>query len=72
MRRLGCGIANDARQVTAALADGGIDLADINTTLEDEGIEKFTTSFEGLLRVIGSRRKAFAREVLESLPGSLV
>jgi transaldolase len=72
MRRLGYGIANDAGQVTAALADGGIDLADVNTTLEDDGIDKFTKSFEGLLRVIGKRRKAYAREVLESLPGSLV
>lgn len=72
MRRLGCGIANDAPQVTAALADGGIDLADVSTTLEDEGIDKFTKSLDGLLRVIGNRRKAFAREILESLPGSLV
>ena len=71
-RRLGSGIANDARLVIAALADGGIDLADVNTTLEDEGIDKFTKSFDRLLRRIGDRRKAFAREILESLPGSLV
>ena len=72
MRRLGCGIPNDARQVIAALADGGIDLTDVNTTLEEEGIDKFTKSFDRLLRLIGDRRKAFAREILESLPGSLV
>ena len=72
MRRLGCGIPNAARQVIAALADGGIDLADVNTTLEDEGIDKFTKSFDRLLHLIGDRRKAFAREILESLPGSLV
>jgi transaldolase len=72
MRRLGCGIANDARVVIAALADGGIDLVDVNTTLEDEGIDKFTKSFDRLLRLIGGRRQAFAREILESLPGTLV
>ncbi len=72
MRRLGCGIANDAPQVITALTDGGIDLDDVNTTLEDEGIDKFTKSLDRLLTLIGSRRQAFAREILESLPGSLV
>jgi len=71
-RRLGCGIANDAKQVLDALADGGIDMAEVNRVLEDEGIDKFTKSFEQVLRLIGSARKAFARTVLESLPGSLV
>ena len=71
-RRLGYGLANDAEQVMDALAEGGIDLDDVNRTLEDEGIDKFTKSFDRLLRLIGDKRKAFAREVLESLPGSLV
>ena len=71
-RRLGYGLTNDAEQVMDALAEGGIDLDDVNRTLEDEGIEKFTKSFNRLLRLIGDKRKAFAREVLESLPGSLV
>src|SRR5688572_17933753 len=71
-RRLGYGIANDAEQVMDALAEGGIDLDDVNRTLENEGIDKFTKSFGRLLRLIGDKRKAFAREVLESLPGSLV
>ena len=72
VRRLGCGVANDAREVIAALAAGGIDFDDVNTTLEDEGIAKFTRSFDRLLQLIGTKRKAFAREILESLPGSLV
>jgi transaldolase len=72
MRRLGCGIANDATQVMGALADGGIDLTDVNTTLENEGIDKFTKSLEHVLRLIDDTRKTFARAVLESLPGSLV
>jgi transaldolase len=72
MRRIGCGIANDAKEVIEALAEGGIDLTDVSNTLEDEGIDKFTTSFAHLLRLIGETRKTFARAVLESLPGSLV
>jgi transaldolase len=72
MRRLGCGIANDAKQVMDALAEGGIDLTDVNNTLEVEAVDKFTASFERLMRLIGDTRKAFARAVLESLPGSLV
>jgi transaldolase len=72
MRRLGGGIPNDAPEVIAALADGGIDFADVNRTLENEGIDKFMKSFDRLVRLIGGRRHAFAREILESLPGSLV
>lgn len=71
-RTLGCGIANDARQVMDALAEGGIDLSDVNRTLEDEGIDKFTKSFDNLLELIGETRKTYARAILESLPGSLV
>jgi transaldolase len=71
-RRLGGDIQNDAEQVMAALANGGIDFSDVNRTLEEEGIGKFTKSFDKLLRVIGDKRRALAREVLESLPGSLV
>ena len=71
-RRLGGGIKNDAEQVMEALTAGGIDLADVNRTLENEGIDKFAKSFDRLLQVIGEKRKAFAREALESLPGSLV
>jgi transaldolase len=71
-RTLGCGIANDAKQVMDALAEEGIDLAEVNRTLEDEGIDKFTKSFDNLLQLIGDTRKTYARAVLESLPGSLV
>jgi transaldolase len=71
-RRLGRDIANDAEQVMAALAAGGIDFAEVNRKLEEEGIETFTKSFDQLLRVIAEKRRTFAREVLESLPGSLV
>jgi transaldolase len=71
-RRLGDGLPNDADHVMRALAEGGIDLDDVNRTLEDEGIDKFTRSYNRLLQLIGDKRRAFAREVLERLPGSLV
>ncbi len=71
-RQLGPDIANDSERVLDALARGGIDLADVNRTLEEEGIEKFGNSFDRLMHVIAEKRRVFAREVLESLPGSLV
>lgn len=72
MRKLGSGLANDARRVIDALTEGGLDLADVNRTLENEGIDKFTRSFDNLLRLIGETRKTYARALLENLPGSLV
>ncbi|MGH7627981.1 MAG: bifunctional transaldolase/phosoglucose isomerase [Gemmatimonadales bacterium] len=59
----------DAREVMDALADGGIDFADVNRVLEEEGIEKFAVSFDKLLGVIGGKRKMFAgRTSAETLP----
>jgi transaldolase len=49
-------VADEARRVIDALAAGGIDFADVNRTLEDEGIEKFTTAFDKLLAVIAQKR----------------
>ncbi len=46
----------DARRVMDALAGAGIDFRDVNATLEEEGIEKFVTSFDKLLTVIGEKR----------------
>ena len=45
-----------------ALAKGGIDYADVNRTLEAEGIDKFAKSFEKLMSVIASKRKTLARK----------
>jgi transaldolase len=50
----------DARSVMDALAAGGIDLRDVNRTLEDEGIEKFAKSFKGVLHVIAKKREVFS------------
>ena len=46
----------DARRVMDALTDGGIDFGDVNSTLEEEGIEKFTKSLDRLLNVIAEKR----------------
>jgi transaldolase len=52
----------DAPEVMEALANGGIDFADVNWALEEEGIRKFTVSFDKLLGVIGEKRRRLARE----------
>lgn len=54
---------SSARRVMAALADGGIDFADVNHTLEEEGIEKFVKSFDALLDVIAKKRRALHSSV---------
>jgi transaldolase len=48
--------ATDAARVMDALAAAGIDFDDVNDTLEEEGIQKFTRSFDRLLAAIGERR----------------
>jgi transaldolase len=52
----------DAPEVMEALATGGIDFADVNRVLEEEGIEKFTVSFAKLLGVIREKRSTLAGE----------
>jgi transaldolase len=56
-RTLGEGAAAEARRVMKALADGGIDFADVNHTLEEAGIEKFIKSLDSLLDVIARKRR---------------
>jgi transaldolase len=55
---LGASSADDARHVMDALAAGGIDFADLNRTLEEEGIEKFARSFDAVLGAIAQKRRA--------------
>ena len=59
---LGAGTASDARRVMEALATGWIDFADVNRTLEAEGIEKFAKSFKELLGTIAQRRRVTGQE----------
>jgi transaldolase/glucose-6-phosphate isomerase len=54
---LGSGSAESARHVMEALAAGGIDFAEVNRTLEEQGIEKFTRSFDKLLGAIAHKRR---------------
>ncbi len=53
--------AGEARRVIDALAAGGIDFADVNRTLEDEGIEKFARAFDELRAAIARARRATTR-----------
>jgi transaldolase len=50
----------DAPEVMEALAAGGIDFADVNRVLEEEGIEKFTRSLDKVLGVIREKRSTLA------------
>jgi transaldolase/glucose-6-phosphate isomerase len=54
--------ASEAGIVMERLAAGGVDLADVTHALEDDGIEKFAKSFETLLGVIGTKRKALVSQ----------
>ena len=65
---LGSGSAGDAQAVMDTLAAGGIDLTDVNRTLEEEGIEKFATSFDKLLAAIAQKRRQMSHRAEE--PGS--
>ena len=62
-RTLGEDDATEARRVMKALADGGIDFADVNHTLEEAGIEKFVKSLDALLEVVASKRRALRAEL---------
>jgi transaldolase len=47
-----------AKRVLEAIAEAGVDYDDVVETLEREGVEKFTKSFEELLAGIGEKRDA--------------
>jgi transaldolase len=53
---LGDNTAGEARSVMNELAEAGIDFADVNRTLEDQGIDRFARSFDTLLAAIGRKR----------------
>jgi transaldolase len=57
-RTLNADAAIGARRVMDALANGGVAFAEVNRTLEDEGIEKFVKSFDAALKVIARKRQA--------------
>ena len=47
--------------IMIALDADGIDFADVNRTLEEEGIEKFARSLASSVAVVGKKRKALSR-----------
>ena len=55
------GDVGEARRIMNALSSGGIDFADVNRTLEEEGIGKFTRSLDKLLGVIRDKRNNLTR-----------
>jgi transaldolase / glucose-6-phosphate isomerase len=61
--------AGEAHTIMERLAAGGVDFADVARALEDDGIEKFAQSFETLLGVIASKRKALAAQTPPSHSG---
>src|SRR5689334_5840034 len=56
------GDLDEARDVMGRLSAGGVDLDDITRVLEDDGIEKFAKSYDALIRVIASKRRALAEQ----------
>jgi transaldolase/glucose-6-phosphate isomerase len=51
-----------AQDAMRRLAAGGVELDDITRVLEDEGIDKFVKSYDGLIGVIAGKRKALAEQ----------
>jgi len=49
-----------ARNALAALADAGVDMADVSATLEAEGVASFSKSFAELLQVLNDKANALA------------
>jgi transaldolase len=49
---------DDARQVMAAVKDAGVDYDDVIKVLEEEGVEKFQTSWSELLETVKSNLEA--------------
>ena len=50
----------EARGVLDALAQAGVDYDDVTDTLEREGVEKFSESFDELLRALAAKQESLA------------
>ena len=57
----------DAKRVIASLQRLGIDLAAIARQLEDDGIEKFSRSFDAVMTVLSAKCEPYQRAELEPL-----
>ena len=60
----------DARQVMADLAQAGIDMDDVVQVLEDEGVEKFETSWNDLLSSTKEELERLAKEAGSGATGA--
>lgn len=58
------GDVEDARQTMTALAAAGISFSDVNETLEEEGIARFTRSLKKVLAVISNKRLTLGSHAL--------
>jgi transaldolase len=58
-RRLESGL-EDAQELLAQLERVGVDYDDVTDTLEREGVEKFSESFEELMRSLSAKRESLA------------
>ncbi len=59
IERLTVGLA-EARDVLKRLADAGVDYDDVTETLEREGVEKFSASFDELMSTLSGKRDSLA------------
>jgi transaldolase len=57
--RLEQGVAQ-ARRLLEDLAAAGVDYDDLTDTLEREGVEKFSASFDELLQALGEKQAALS------------
>ena len=58
-----------APAVLAAVADAGVDLADVATVLEDEGVASFAKSFDELLAGLGDKAAQLRAVGVRRCPG---
>ena len=56
---------DEARATLAALAQAGVDLAEVTQKLQDEAVASFATSFETLMDVVAKRRDDVIRLILD-------
>ena len=49
---------DEAKTVFLRLAELGIDEATVSRELEEEGVKKFSDSYDGLLKVLAEKEKA--------------
>ena len=49
---------DEARETMAALADAGVDFAQVTRELESEGVKAFADAYDGMIAAIAEKREA--------------